>query len=283
MNQFNRVYVVALGYTEQMAQVSKKPRKKVSKAEILDQIFNENCLDTMKRIPDASVDVVITSPPYNMNLRIRNGVYTSRQIVKEISTKYEGFSDNMPIDEYYKFHSEVIRELLRISNLVFYNIQIVTGSKRSIFKMIGEFSENLKEIIVWDKGHAQPAMQEQVLSRRSELILVFENDYPISRQFRSATFKRGTLDDIWEIKRERKKGVQNHCATFPQELIKTILKNFSKENDVVYDPFLGTGTTAIVAKMMNRRFIGSELSKEYYEISKKKLKEDRFLEEQLDL
>ena len=52
---------------------------------------------------------------------------------------------------------------------------------------------------------------------------------------------------------------------------------------MVYDPFLGTGTTAIVAKMMNRRFIGSELSKEYYEISKKKLKEDRFLEEQLDL
>ena len=283
MNQFNRVYVAALGYTEQMAQVSKKPRKKVSKAEILDQIFNENCLDTMKRIPDASVDVVITSPPYNMNLRIRNGVYTSRQIVKEISTKYEGFSDNMPIDEYYKFHSEVIRELLRISNLVFYNIQIVTGSKRAFFKIIGDFSDNLKEIIIWDKGNGQPAMQEQVLNRRSELLLVFENDYPISRQFRSAVFKRGTLDDVWLIKRERKKGVVNHGATFPEELIKTILKNFSKENDVVYDPFLGTGTTAIVAKMMNRRFIGSELSKEYYEISKKKLKEERFLEEQLDL
>ena len=266
-----------------MSQVSKKPRKKASKAEILDQIFNENCLDTMKRIPDASVDVVITSPPYNMNLRIRNGVYTSRQIVKEISTKYEGFSDNMPIDDYYKFHSEVIRELLRISNLVFYNIQIVTGSKRAFFKIIGDFSDNLKEIIIWDKGNGQPAMQEQVLNRRSELLLVFENDYPISRQFRSATFKRGTLDDVWLIKRERKKGVVNHGATFPEELIKTILKNFSKEDDVIYDPFLGTGTTAIVAKMMNRRYIGSELSKEYYEISKKKLKEDRFLEEQLDL
>jgi len=242
------------------------------KEELLDSIFNESCIDTMKRIPDNFVDVVITSPPYNMNLRIRNGEYCSRQIVKEISTKYEGFSDNLPIDEYNKFHTEVLRELLRISNLVFYNIQIVTGSKRSIFKMIGEFSDQLKEIIIWDKGHGQPAMSEQVLNRRSELILVFENDYPISRRFRSAKFKRGTLEDIWEIKRERKKGVANHGATFPEELIRTILDNFTGENDVIYDPFLGTGTTAVVSKKLNRRYIGSELSKDYFTICQTQLK-----------
>jgi len=239
----------------------------------LDTIYNESCLETMKRIPDAFVDVVITSPPYNMNLRIRNGEYCSRQIVKEISTKYEGFADNIPIDEYYNFHSSVLNELLRISNLVFYNIQIVTGSKRAIFKIIGDLSDKLKDVIVWDKGYGQPAMQEQVLNRRSELILVFENDYPISRQFRSATFKRGTLDDIWEIKRERKKGVSNHGATFPQELIRIILENFSKENDIIYDPFMGTGTTAIVSKLMKRRYIGSEISKDYYSLCNNKLEQ----------
>jgi site-specific DNA-methyltransferase (adenine-specific)/modification methylase len=266
-----------------MTKVSNGQNELKPKPQFIDKIYNESCIDTMNRIPDDSIDVVITSPPYNMNLRIRNGVYTSRQIVKELSTKYEGFSDNMPIDEFYEFHSKVIRELLRISNLVFYNIQIVTGSKRAFFKIIGDFSENLKEIIIWDKGNGQPAMQEQVLNRRSELILVFEKDYPISRQFRSATFKRGTLEDVWLIKRERKKGVTNHGATFPEELIKKILTNFSKENDVIYDPFLGTGTTAIVAKMMNRHYIGSELSKEYFEISKRKLKEKRYLEDTLDL
>ena len=244
---------------------------KLKEEALLDSIFNESCIDTMKRIPDNFVDVVITSPPYNMNLRIRKGEYCSRQIVKEISTKYQDFADNLPIDEYNKFHTEVLRELLRISNLVFYNIQIVTGSKRSIFKMIGEFSDQLKEIIVWDKGNGQPAMQEQVLNRRTELILVFENDYPISRQFRSATFKRGTLEDIWEIKRERKQGVENHGATFPQQLIKTILDNFTKEGDIVYDPFLGTGTTAVVSKKLNRRYIGSELSKDYYKICQEQL------------
>ena len=237
--------------------------------ELLDKIYNESCLDTMKRIPDNFVNVVITSPPYNMNLRIRNGVYTSRQIVKELSTKYEGFADNVPINEYYEFHSKVIKELLRISNLVFYNIQIVTGSKRAFFKIIGDFADNLKDIIVWDKGNGQPAMKEQVLNRRTELLLVFENDYPISRQFRNATFKRGTLDDIWLIKRERKKGAVNHGATFPEKLVETILLNFSKKGDIIYDPFLGTGTTALVAKKMNRHYLGSEINADYFNFSTK--------------
>ena len=101
-----------------------------------------------------------------MNLRIRKGEYCSRQIVKELSTKYSHCSDNLPIEDYNKFHSNVMTELLRVSKVVFYNIQIVTGSKQSIFKMIGDFNENLKDIIVWDKGVAQPAMQKQVLNRK---------------------------------------------------------------------------------------------------------------------
>ena len=238
----------------------------------LNKIYNESCLTTLSKLEDNSIDVVITSPPYNMNLRIRKGEYCSRQIVKEISTKYEGFADNLPIEEYNKFHSEVLRELLRVSNLVFYNVQIVTGSKRSIFKMIGDFSQNLKDIIIWDKGYAEPAIQEQVLNRQSELILVFEKDYPISRQFKSAVFKRGTLGDVWKIGRDRKKERgQNHGAVFPEELIKTIIENFSKKNDVIYDPFLGTGTTAVVAKKLERKYLGSELLKTYYNISKKRL------------
>ena len=165
----------------------------------LNKIYHEDCLTTLKKMKDDSVDLVITSPPYNMNLRIRKGEYCSRQIVKEISTKYTEFDDNLPIEEYNKLHTEVLRELVRVSELIFYNIQIVTGSKRSIFKMIGALSEFLKDIIVWDKKYAQPAIHGQVLNRRTELILVFENDYPISRQFRNAPFKRGTLNDIWEI------------------------------------------------------------------------------------
>jgi len=227
----------------------------------------------MKRMPNDFVDLVVTSPPYNMNLRIRKGKYCSREIVKGISTKYEDFADNMPIDQFYEFHKEVLTELLRVSNLVFYNIQIVTGSKRAFFQLIGDFSENLKEIIVWDKGHGVPAMKEQVLNRRSELLLVFEKDYPISRQFRTATFERGTLDDVWVIQRERRKNATRHGATFPDKLVEVIVNNFSKAGDVVYDPFLGTGTTAYVASKLGRTYMGSEISQEYAAIALKRLQD----------
>jgi len=238
----------------------------------INKIYHENCLDTLKKIDDNSIDLVITSPPYNMNLRIRNGQYCSRQIVKEFSTKYEGFDDNLQIDEYYNLHLSILKELLRTSKLIFYNIQIVTGSKRAFFKIIGELNEFLKDIVIWDKGFAQPAMAERVLNRRIELILIFDSKNAISRQFENSYFKRGTFDDLWQIKRSKK--ITNiHSAVFPEELVKIIIDNFSKIGDLVYDPFMGTGTTAVVAKKLKRNFIGSEIIKNYYDLSLKRIAE----------
>lgn len=171
---------------------------------MINKIFNESCLNTLARMSDNSVDLVITSPPYNMNLRIRNGKYCSRQITKEFSTKYDGFDDNLPIDEYFDFHLRVIKELLRVAPIVFYNVQIVTGSKRAVFKLLGEMNEYVKDIIVWDKDNAQPAMSEGVLNRQYELIIVFAKRDAISRKFNYCNFERGTLNDVWRIKRGKK-------------------------------------------------------------------------------
>lgn len=240
---------------------------------MINKIFNESCLNTLARMSDDSVDLVITSPPYNMNLRIRDGKYCSRQITKEFSTKYDGFSDNMQIAEYFDFHLRVIKELLRVAPIVFYNVQIVTGSKRAVFKLLGELNEYVKDIIVWDKENAQPAMSEGVLNRQYELIIVFAKRDAISRKFNYCNFERGTLNDVWRIKRGKK--VTNlHGATFPEELVEKILTNFSRERDVVYDPFMGTGTTAVVCKKMNRRFIGSEIITSYVEVAKERLQND---------
>ena len=237
----------------------------------INKIYNESCLETMLRISDNANLFTICSPPYNMNLRIRNGKYCSRQIVKELSTKYSNFNDNLPIDEFYELHSSIIKELLRVSKIVFYNIQIVTGSKRAFFKIIGEFANNLKEIIVWDKTHGQPAMQSNVLNSRSEFILVFENDEKaISRKFEQCNFNRGTLDNVWNIKRGKKIS-KEHGAVFPIELVGRILSNFATEGDIIYDPFSGTGTTAYTAHMNGFSYLGSEISKEYCEITENRI------------
>jgi len=234
-------------------------------------IYNEDCLKSLKRFEDSSIDLVITSPPYNMNLRITKGRYHSRQVTKELTTKYVDFSDNLPIEEFYRFHLKVLKELIRVSELVFYNIQVVTGSKRAFFKIIGELNEHLKEIVIFDKGQAQPAIKNQVLNRQSEFILIFEQDYPISRQFRKkGRFKRGSLNDIWKISRDSNK--LNHGAVFPERLVETILENFSDRGDLIYDPFMGSGTTGVVAKKMDRDFIGSEISKEYVKFARNRIR-----------
>tara|TARA_R110000803_G_C11871269_1_gene308434 strand:+ start:31 stop:765 length:735 start_codon:yes stop_codon:yes gene_type:complete len=235
----------------------------------VNKIYHENCLDTMERLEDKVIDLTITSPPYNMNLRIRNGKYCSRQIVKEFSTKYDKFPDNLPIDDFFKLHSKILNELLRVSKIVFYNFQIVTGSKRAFFKLIGEFSEDIKDIIIWDKVNGQPAMQSDVMNSQYEVILIL-GDNPISRKFSNSNFKRGEMSNVCSIKRGKKIS-KKHGAIFPEELVDKIIKTFSNEGDLVYDPFMGSGTTAVVSKKLYRNYIGSEISKEYCDITNQRL------------
>lgn len=229
-----------------------------------------DCLDRMKEMPDRSVDAVITSPPYNMNLRIRNGKYVSRQIVKELTTKYDDFDDNLPMDDYFEFNKKVLNECLRVSDLVFYNIQILTGNKPALFKIMGEFYDKIKELIVWDKVNAQPAIGKNVLNSQFELIIVLQNSKPESRAFDSAQFDRGTLPNLWEIKRGKKVS-KKHGAVFPEELVEKIVGNFTKEGDVVFDPFLGTGTTGVVSTRMGRKFVGIEMSESYFDLAKSRI------------
>lgn len=243
---------------------------------MLDTIFNENCLETMARMPDNFIDLTITSPPYNMNLRVRNNKYTSRQIVKEFSTKYQGFDDNLPIEEYYQLHKKILSELIRTSRMTFYNFQVVTGSKEAMFRLIGDYSTYIKDVIVWDKGSSQPSMNSGVMNASHELILVLENTNTKGRQLRRSYFERGTLSNLWKVS-SRGAAKSNHGAVFPLELARKIITNFSKEGDVIYDPFMGTGTTARAAMDLNRRYIGSELSSSYCAIIEQRLSQQVLL------
>jgi site-specific DNA-methyltransferase (adenine-specific) len=108
-------------------------------------------LKILPTIPDNSIDLIVTSPPYNMRTRVTNGKYTTRENSKHFSKKYKNFNDALSIDNYYHFHKKVINEMLRISKIIFYNIQIVTGSKEALFKIIGDFNINIKDLIIWIK------------------------------------------------------------------------------------------------------------------------------------
>jgi DNA modification methylase len=230
-------------------------------------LYLGNCAEIL---PNIKADIAFTSPPYNMRTRVRNGEYTTREKSEHFSKKYSDFDDAFSIEEYYKIHKNILNLLLQSCDLSIVNIQIVTGSKEAWFKLIGDFSTNLKDIITWDKGFGQPAMHEAVLNKATEQILLFEKNAKAGRAFNKYSFERGTVSDIWRIGTSKEK-IDGHGATFPIELPKSAINSFSKENETVLDPFMGSGTTGIACHLLNRKFIGIELQEKYFEIACKRI------------
>jgi len=234
------------------------------------KIFNEDCIPAIKAMKENQFDICITSPPYNMNLRIMNGKYKSRQIVRELSTKYMGYDDNLPMDDYFEFLRGVVAELVRVCGLVFFNVQIVTGNKPSIFRLLGEYHDQVKELIVWDKTNAEPSISDGCLNSEFELLIVFSSK-ALTRAFSPAYFERGTLSNIFRIKKGRSSD-PTHGASFPVQLPSKILSNFGKRGDSVLDPFAGTGTTGIACHDFGFDFTGYEINPEYFKTMQGRIK-----------
>lgn len=227
----------------------------------------------MSQIPDGAVDLIVTSPPYNMRTRIRNGKYTTRERSEHFSKKYDKFHDALSIDDYYNLHTKALSEMLRVSHTVFWNIQIVTGSKEAIFRIIGDYNKHIKDVVVWDKGHGQPAMHGSVVNRQTELIFILEASATAGRAFGKSYFKRGEMSDLWKMKRGNNQ--PGHRACFPLTLPTRAINGWSKPNNLILDPFVGSGTTLIAAKQLGRRYIGIEISSDYCKIARKRLRQKK--------
>lgn len=224
----------------------------------INKIYCESNLDTMAKMPDNFVDYVLTSPPYNVN-------------TKRIA-KYKDFKDDLTQDSYFEQQKELISELLRITKKhIFYNIQMVSGNKIALHKLIGYFANNIKEVIIWQKI-GQPAISEKVFNSAFEYIIIFSNDEPNKRYFSDVNFKRGTQSNIFKILNSHSNPfAKEHKAIMPLDIPRYFMINFGNENDIWYDPYMGTGTTAVAAIEERKNWIGSEISKEYYDISNKRL------------
>ena len=243
----------------------------------LDHIYNMDCLEGMKHIPDGSVDAVITSPPYNFCLRVRGEKYTKCSLNEEFAhtgmpiNKYtNAMTDDLDMDEYFKWQCKCIDEMLRVSKgVVFYNIQIITGNKVAILQILGKYAERIREIMIWDKQTAEPAMHFGCLNSEYELIIAFDKADCKGRQFKIANFERGTMSNVIRVGKNRE---NKHRAAFPLLIPQILVYNFTPPTGVILDPFMGSGTTAIACIKEKRHFIGFELNKEYYDKAVKRIK-----------
>lgn len=226
----------------------------------INKIYNEDCLITMNNMEDNFVDYCITSPPYNIS-------------DKSLS-KYKDFTDDMSKYEYFENQKKVIEEMLRITKKhIFYNIQMVSGNKLALHKLIGYFSEYIKEVLIWQKT-GQPAISEKVFNSAFEYIIIFSKDSPDKRIFHDANFNRGTQSNIFKIKNSHSnKYAAIHKAVFPLDLPRYFMQNFGNNNDIWYDPYFGTGTSGLAAVMENKNYIGNDISKEYIKLAENRIKQ----------
>ena len=229
----------------------------------VNKIYNENNIDTMAKMKNSSIDYILTSPPYNVKT--------------ERIAKYKDFKDGYSQEQYFEQQKQLITEMLRVTkNHIFYNIQMLSGNKVALHKLIGHFAENIKEVIIWRKGFGEPAISEKVFNSAFEYIIIFSNNEPNKRYFSDANFKRGTQSNIFEIQNSHSNPfAQQHKAIMPLDIPRYFMINFGKENDIWYDPYLGTGTTAIAAIMEKRNYLGSEISKEYFELATKRINNEQ--------
>jgi len=233
------------------------------------KIYCMDCLDGLKQLTDQSVDLVVTSPPYNIGGNNMISYERNKRITK---SKYSNIDDKMPEQDYFVFLDKVIKELLRVSRYTFFNITPLSNNKSSVFRLIGKYHNKIKEIIIWNKEYGVPAIEDGVLNSAYELIIVFSDKEGDKRKFYYHNLIKGKTNNIFRFKKRLKEETQKeHGAIFPIELPREFIKLFTKEGDLVLDPFMGFGTTAFASKQLGRDFIGFEINQDYVDKANKRL------------
>jgi DNA modification methylase len=245
----------------------------------LNKIYNENCLDTMARMPDNFIDLTVTSPPYD---EMRNYGHDTK----------------------FMFHL-ICNELCRVLKQGGVIVWIVADQTKkgsetlTSFKQAYSFVENglnLHDTMIWKKPNPVPT-QSTRYQQEFEYMFVFSKGKPktfnpIKAKSKCAGTKvkkhRATkskhnynnegiytvaetkmIGNVWEI--ANVKNDSKHPAIFPYELAEKHIISWSNEGDLVYDPFMGSGTTAVASIKEGRNYIGSEISSEYVKIAEKRI------------
>jgi site-specific DNA-methyltransferase (adenine-specific) len=242
----------------------------------LNTFYNEDCLSTIKRFENTKVDCVLTSPPYNMTKR--KGGYADK------SFRYDEYQDWKSEEEYNLWTVNIFNELdkiLKKNGVILYNFSYSIENPGLPYTMVASIIENtvftVADTIIWKKNNAipHPASYNR-LNRIIEFVFVIVRKKEIKTfdchkkitKISKTNQKYYEIVDNFITAKNNDESTDLNKATFSSEFCKKLLEIYTKENDIVYDPFMGTGTTGLACKMINRNFIGSEISSKQVEYSK---------------
>ncbi len=229
------------------------------------KLLKGNALELLKKIEDKSVNLIFADPPYNLSgenyLTCKSG---------KIAVCDKGLWDQ--IENIYEFNSKWVQECVRVlkdDGTIW--ISGTLHNHPSIGVILKKLNLWVINDIIWFKNNAPPLMQKNRFVPSTELIWVASKtkkyyfNYEIAKKLNNGKQMR----NLWEIPAERHK--TPHPTEKPEKLLERIILIGSKEEDTVLDPFMGSGTTGVVAKRYNRNFIGIEIDDNYFEIAEKRI------------
>lgn len=233
----------------------------------LNKIYNEDCLLTLGKMEDNSVDLIVTSPPYN------KGYYG--QLSGNIEKKnwnqvinYDSYEDCMKPEDYEQWQRNIISECIRVlkpTGSLFYNHKDIISQGLIVHpKWVYDFK--VRELIIWDR-FGSPQISDRYFAPITEYVWWIVKD-PKSVYFDKE--KSAYKNNIWRVNFEK----NPHPAPFPLKLINSIVASCSPQGGVIYDPFMGSGTTALSTINVGegRSYIGSEISENYCKMAEERIK-----------
>lgn len=231
---------------------------------MMEKLILGDCLEIMKDIESDSISCIVTSPPYNKKGLIGK-VRPGNQVWKKFNIDYDSYGDDLSEKDYHQWMIDILNEMYRIikpDGSIFFNHKARRHKNKLHLPtdFISKSNLDVYQLIIWNRL-SSPNIRKDVLLPCTEHIYWLTKSKPkvfkenIGKEYQS---------EVWTINPDRN---SKHPAPFPQRLVENCILLTTEENDVVLDPFLGSGTSAIISKKLNREFIGIEIDQKYLDLS----------------
>jgi len=262
------------GKTQASLEWHRTPRPSVVRlpSEItVNKVHRGDCLTLMEKMSSGSLDLIVTSPPYNLLNSSGNGMKDGlggKWENAELANGYDSHDDAMPYDEYVQWQRRCLDSMMRLlreDGAIFYNHKwrVQDGLLQDRSDILKGFP--LRQIIIWHRNGGLNFNDGYFLPSYECVFLIAKPGFKLAPG-------ANALGDVWRISQETD---NPHPAPFPVELARRCIA--STKAELILDPFMGSGTTAIAAELCGRNWIGMEISRKYRQLANRRIREGRGL------